>query len=151
MFLLAVIEDKLRTLPDQFARDSEAVLLDQIDIKFANKVLVDVGLCITLFDFLEVGDPYIYPAEGSAHQRVKFRMVVFRPFVGEVRAGCCFCCCVAVCVAHRLLSTQILVGRISSSSKSGLWVSLEFFDEVFIPAHLLQSPSVWREDKALWV
>ena len=85
MFLLAVIEDKLRTLPDQFARDSEAVLLDQIDIKFANKVLVDVGLCITLFDFLEVGDPYIYPAEGSAHQRVKFRMVVFRPFVGEVR------------------------------------------------------------------
>ena len=64
---------------------SEAVLLDQIDIMFANKVLVDVGLCITLFDFLEVGDPYIYPAEGSAHQRVKFRMVVFRPFVGEVR------------------------------------------------------------------
>ena len=85
MFLLAVIEDKLKTLPDQFERDSDAVLLDQIDIKFANKVLVDVGLCITLFDFLEVGDPYIYPAEGSAHQHVRFRMVVFRPFAGEVR------------------------------------------------------------------
>ena len=84
MFLLAVIEDKLKTLPDQFERDSDAVLLDQIDIKFANKVLVDVGLCITLFDFLEVGDPYIYPAEGSAHQHVRFRMVVFRPFAGEV-------------------------------------------------------------------
>ena len=61
------------------------VLLDQIDIKFANKVILDVGLCISLFDFLEIGDPYVYPAEGSAHQRVMFRMVVFRPFAGEVR------------------------------------------------------------------
>jgi DNA-directed RNA polymerase III subunit RPC8 len=84
MFLLAVIEDTLKTLPDQFERDSGEVLLEQIDLKFANKVLVDVGLCITLFDFIDVGDPFIYPAEGSAHQRVKFRMVVFRPFAGEV-------------------------------------------------------------------
>jgi DNA-directed RNA polymerase III subunit RPC8 len=58
--------------------------LDQIDIKFSNKVILDVGLCISLFDFIEVGDPFVYPAEGSAHQRVKFRMVVFRPFAGEV-------------------------------------------------------------------
>lgn len=58
--------------------------MDQIDIKFANKIILDVGLCISLFDFLEIGDPYVYPAEGSAHQRVKFRMVVFRPFAGEV-------------------------------------------------------------------
>lgn len=59
-------------------------MLDQIDIKFANKVILEVGLCISLFDFQEIGDPYVYPAEGSAHQRVKFRMIVFRPFAGEV-------------------------------------------------------------------
>jgi DNA-directed RNA polymerase III subunit RPC8 len=61
------------------------VLIEQIDAKFANKVLLDVGLCITHFDFLEIEDPYVYPAEGCAHQRVKFRMVVFRPFAGEVK------------------------------------------------------------------
>ena len=60
------------------------VLLDQIDIKFSNKVILEVGLCISLFDSQEIGDPYVYPAEGSAHQRVKFRIVVFRPFAGEV-------------------------------------------------------------------
>jgi DNA-directed RNA polymerase III subunit RPC8 len=65
--------------------------------------LVDVGLCICFYDFIEVGDPYIYPAEGSAHQKVKFRLgmssqmlknyllnifvVVFRPFIGEIIAG----------------------------------------------------------------
>ena len=112
MFLLAVIVDKLKTHPDEFDRDPtevnmssiflrpvhlshmhvlanvnllfHQVLLDQIDIKFSNKVILEVGLCISLFDFQEIGDPYVYPAEGSAHQRVKFRMVVFRPFAGEV-------------------------------------------------------------------
>jgi len=38
------------------------------------KILVDVGLCICFYDFVEVGDPYIYPAEGAAHQLVKFRI-----------------------------------------------------------------------------
>lgn len=79
------------------------------------QVLIDVGLCISFYDLLEVDDPYIYPAEGSAHQRVKFRLgivyyllfnvyfifciyflsncgmygilVVFRPFIGEVLTG----------------------------------------------------------------
>lgn len=64
-------------------------MLEQIDMKFANKIILEVGLCISVFDFLEVGDPYVYPAEGSAHQRVKFRLVVFRPFAGEVYNRTC--------------------------------------------------------------
>ena len=44
-----------------------------------------------------------------------------------------------------------MVGRISSSHKDGLWVSLEFFDEVFIPSYLLQQPSEWREETSSWV
>ena len=44
-----------------------------------------------------------------------------------------------------------MVGRIASSYKDGLWVSLEFFDEVFIPSYLLQQPSEWREETSSWV
>ncbi len=76
------------------------VLTEQIELKYCNKVLVDAGLCISFYDFLEVGDPYIYPAEGATHQSVKFRLVVFRPFSGE-----------------------IVVGRIVGSDKDGLRVS----------------------------
>lgn len=89
MFVLTIIEDKIKTTPDQFDQDLTDVLLKQIEMKFCNKVwfhpkriiiliyiqiLVDVGLCICFYDFIEVGDPYIYPAEGSAHQKVKFRL-----------------------------------------------------------------------------
>jgi len=128
MFVLAVVLDTIRTIPENFNRDSKEVIIEQIEIKFANKVLADVGLCICFYDFVEVGDPYVYPGEGSAHQRVKFRLVVFRPFVGE-----------------------ILVGKLISSSTEGIKVSLDFFDDVFIPAHLLQSPSEYRGDRGLWV
>jgi DNA-directed RNA polymerase III subunit RPC8 len=46
----------------------------------------------------------------------EFRMTVFRPFVGEV-----------------------LSGRIMAATHNGIRISLEFFDDIFIPAHLIFS------------
>jgi|SRR5277367_5981863 DNA-directed RNA polymerase III subunit RPC8 len=46
----------------------------------------------------------------------EFRMTVFRPFVGEV-----------------------LSGRIMAATHRGIRISLEFFDDIFIPEHLLFS------------
>ena len=48
------------------------------------QVLIDVGLCISFYDLLEVDDPYIYPAEGSAHQRVKFRLGIVNDLMFNV-------------------------------------------------------------------
>ena len=66
------------------------------------------------------GDPYVYPSEGSAHQLVKFRLVVFRPSPSE-----------------------ILIGKVLSCSIEGLLVSMDFFDNIIIPSNLLQSPSIF--------
>jgi RNA polymerase III subunit Rpc25 len=44
-----------------------------------------------------------------------------------------------------------LVGRIASSNKEGIKVSLEFFEDVFIPSYLLQTPSEFREETSTWV
>jgi len=44
----------------------------------------------------------------------EFRMTVFRPFVGEV-----------------------LTGRIMAATHRGIRISLEFFDDIFIPGHLI--------------
>jgi len=127
MYVLAVVEDKLKTLPGQFEGDAAEVLIEQIEIKYTNKVLVGVGLCVSFYDFLDIGDPYVYPAEGSSHQLVKFRIVVFRPFVGEV-----------------------LTGKLTSSSRSGIHVSLGFFEDIVIPQNLLPQPSIYDVNKNIW-
>lgn len=34
--------------------------------------------------------------------------------------------------------------------REGVWVSLGFFDDVFVPGHALQQPSVFDEAEGLW-
>jgi len=59
---------------------------------------------------------------------VEFRLVVFRPFVGE-----------------------ILTGTILASDEKGLQLSMGFFDEVHVPNTRLQKPCSWSADEKLWV
>ena len=70
----------------------------------------------------------ILPGDGASHTRVKFRMLVFRPEMEEV-----------------------LTGKIKSCSKEGVHVSLEFFDDILIPAESLQHPSRFDETESVWV
>jgi DNA-directed RNA polymerase III subunit RPC8 len=97
-------------------------------MKYANRVIPDVGLCIYLHDFKMVEDAIIYPAEGGAHHRVVCRVVVFRPFVGE-----------------------IAIGTIVESNEKGIRVSLDFFDEIIIPHELLLQPAKFDQKAKLWV
>lgn len=127
MFVLVVVEDKIKVQPDQFDQDLLTVLEDQIEIKYVNKVLPDSGLCISLYDFVEIGDPYIYPAEGSSHQQVKFRLVVFKPFLGEV-----------------------IVGNIIESNSNRIRVSLGFFHDIIIPSNHMQNPCIFDTKTQLW-
>jgi len=127
MFVLAVIEDKLKTLPEQFDRDSHDVLIEQIDKKYANKVILEVGLCVAFYDFLDVQDAYVYPAEGSCHQVVRFRLIVYRPFVGEV-----------------------LQGEVAHSDADGIRVSMGFFEDILVPARSLRQPASFNPTKAQW-
>ena len=55
-------------------------------------------------------------------------MIFFRPFLGE-----------------------IIIGKILSVSDKGIKVSLGFFDDIYIPSYLLQSPSKYVPEKSQWV
>ena len=103
------------------------MLKEQIEIKYANRVLIHVGLCVSFYDFISIGDPYLYPSEGSAIQIVRFRMIVFKPFVGE-----------------------IITGKLVSSNREGLKISVEFFEDILIPSALLQAPCVYNPVDGLW-
>lgn len=54
---------------------------------FLDKVIPDVGLVVTLYDVLDVGQGTVYHSNGGAHYKVRFSVVAFRPFIGEVLTG----------------------------------------------------------------
>ncbi|XP_064406557.1 DNA-directed RNA polymerase III subunit RPC8-like [Halichondria panicea] len=128
MFILAELQDVVRIEPRWFSKDTGQEIADELNRKFANKVLHNVGLCIVLHDITHVGDAYIFPGDGASHTKVRFRFVVFRPFVNEV-----------------------LLGKIRSCSQDGVRVSLGFFDDILIPYHSLQHPNRFDPKEQLWV
>lgn len=90
--------------------------------------MLNVGLCIALYDILGLEESFIFPGDGASHTRVRFRYVVFRPFVEE-----------------------IITGKIRSCSREGVHVTLGFFDDILIPPTSLQHPSKFNETEQAWV
>ncbi len=128
MYFLAEIRDIVHVKPWQFDEDLKTVIENELNKKYANKVVFELGLCIALFDIIKIEDSYVFPGDGSSHTRVTFRFVVFRPFIDEV-----------------------LVGKVKSCSKEGVYVTMKFFDDIFIPAANLMKPYKFDEREQLFM
>lgn len=72
MFILVNLKDRIRILPENFNIPIEDAISQELNERFSNKVIINVGLCITLFDILETKDSFIYQGDGSAHSDGKF-------------------------------------------------------------------------------
>ncbi|RPB02305.1 hypothetical protein L873DRAFT_449717 [Choiromyces venosus 120613-1] len=127
MFILTTFTDLLHLPPPTFTHPTATALEDQINAKYANKVVHNIGLCISLFDLSKVSEGMI-GQDGGAHANVEFRMIVFRPFKGEV-----------------------LTGRISSATAAGVKVRTDFFDEVFVPAGGLFDGCLFDGKEQVWI
>jgi DNA-directed RNA polymerase III subunit RPC8 len=103
------------------------VLIEQIETKYLNKIILHAGLGVAFYDFISIGDPYLYPGEGACVQLVKFRLCVFRPFIGEV-----------------------LSAKIVSSNKDGLKLTMGFFDDITIASSVLQHPCEYIASSGQW-
>lgn len=53
--------------PQDFSKSTVDALEDQINTKYANKVVYNVGLCICLWDILKVSEGMVGHGSGSAH------------------------------------------------------------------------------------
>ena len=110
MFLLVERKDIIVVQPEYFGDNLEDVIKFLINEKYSNNILQDVGLVVSLYDILQIEESQIYQGEGSAYTMVKFRLLVFGPFVGEV-----------------------LQGTIYKQDEEGVVVTLyPFFDHVYI-------------------
>ncbi|XP_027212786.1 DNA-directed RNA polymerase III subunit RPC8 [Penaeus vannamei] len=128
MFQLAEIRHMVRIPPWLFGQTLNDAVVEELNRKLANKVVLNVGLCIALFDVTSLGDSYIFPGDGASHTRVTFRYVVFRPFMEE-----------------------ILEGTIKSADADGLQVSLGFYEDVYIRRDAMMTNSHFDETDGTWV
>lgn len=127
MFVLSTFQDTIRVPASQLGKPIEDELTDILNARLANKVVHNVGLVICLKDIIDVGESHLHDGDGAIFTKCTFRMIVFRPQIGEV-----------VC------------GTLRSSSREGLKVSLDFFDCIEIPPKLLNETSRFDESDQTW-
>ena len=104
MFQVARIEDaNVKILPENLGKPRLEAITQEIESLYMDKVIKDLGLVVTLYEIVSIEGGTVYPGEGSAHFHVVFRVVVFRPFIGEV-----------------------LEGKLKRADRKGLYVSVGF-------------------------
>jgi len=127
MFVLATLKDTVKILPHNLGKDFSVMLINQLNRQLANYVIPNVGLCITFYEFKNIGQSFLLTGDASTHTPVAFRYVIFQPFVGE-----------------------ILEGVISRSNSEGVTISMNFFHDIFVPTDKLPSPSKFHDSIQLW-
>ncbi|KFY41487.1 hypothetical protein V495_04911 [Pseudogymnoascus sp. VKM F-4514 (FW-929)] len=78
MFILTKISDLVQITPEDFSKPSKQAIEDNINAKYANKVIQKIGLCICLYDLLTSSEGLIGHGTGLVNVNVEFRLVVFR-------------------------------------------------------------------------
>ena len=66
MFSLAVLSDSVRVHPKSLQNSLLTAINEVLNGRFCNRVIGDVGLGISVYDVLEVDDPYVHPGESHA-------------------------------------------------------------------------------------
>ncbi|PQP98141.1 DNA-directed RNA polymerase III subunit RPC8 [Prunus yedoensis var. nudiflora] len=127
MFYLSRIEHTLRLPPHLLSLRLEDAVRGELEKLFLDKVIANLGLCISVHSIQSIKDALSYL------MMVEFTLIMFRPFVGE-----------------------IIVAKLKESTANGLRLSLEFFDDIYVPVHLLPVPShsvpdPGKRDRVVWI
>lgn len=124
MFLLYTISAKIDCEPERVSTNFRESILTKIDEIYSGKILKSEGVCITVYD-MEILETLL--KEGIFQAQVSMRMIIFKPFTGEV-----------------------LTGKISNSTPEGIEVDL-IFCSAFIPAAFLNETSSFDELEGVFV
>ncbi|KAK0703613.1 RNA polymerase III subunit Rpc25-domain-containing protein [Lasiosphaeria miniovina] len=128
MFVLTKIADLVQIAPNDFGKSSLTAIEDNINAKYANKVVQKLGLFICLWDILWTSEGLIGHGTGLVNVNVEFRMVVFRPF-----------------------NSEVMVARIASQSREGIHLATDFFHDIFVPYSELPDGTEFEPADGLWV
>mmetsp|Transcript_20684 Transcript_20684/g.47469 ORF Transcript_20684/g.47469 Transcript_20684/m.47469 type:complete len:103 (+) Transcript_20684:119-427(+) len=93
MFTLVLIDDDIPIKPTDLRNELLIQLKKEIQCKYVDRVLPEVGLCIEFYDFVRIKDAPIYPGDGKLacgepYVKVEFHLIIFRPMIDEWLVGC---------------------------------------------------------------
>ncbi|KAL7663154.1 DNA-directed RNA polymerase subunit [[Candida] zeylanoides] len=128
MFVLTEISDLVRIPPHTFNVPIEECIDNELSKKYANKVVANLGLAVSVWDVLDIKDGLLKPGDGAAFVEVRFRCVVWKPFIGE-----------------------ILTGWVEDCTQDGIKVRMEFFSDIFIPGNYFFENCTFRPQDRAWV
>ncbi|KAI1617533.1 DNA-directed RNA polymerase III subunit C25 [Exophiala viscosa] len=130
MFILTTFDDLVQIPPHGFRNNqiTRNDLEDRINEKYSNKIVQKVGLCICMYDLLTASDGLIGNGTGNANVNVQFRMIVFRPFKGE-----------------------IITGTVQKCTSTGIRITTQFFDDIFVPHTMLFEGCEFDDTEKTWV
>ncbi|GLU03619.1 hypothetical protein SLE2022_208080 [Rubroshorea leprosula] len=104
MFYLSLIEHTLRLPPHLLNVPLDEALKMELERLFLDKVIANLGLCISVYDIQSIKGGFIFFGDGASTYTVEFRLTMFCPFVGE-----------------------IILAKLKESDANGLRLSLGFF------------------------
>jgi DNA-directed RNA polymerase subunit E'/Rpb7 len=87
MFVLSTLEADVKVQPRDLNKPPLEAVTEVLEEQYLDKAVADLGLVTTIYDVLDIQGGHIYPNDGAAYFKAKFRLVIFRPFVGEVLVG----------------------------------------------------------------
>ncbi|EEQ39251.1 putative DNA-directed RNA polymerase III subunit [Clavispora lusitaniae] len=128
MFILSELSDLIRVPPSSFNIPVHHVLKDELHKKYSNKVISNLGLAVSVWDISDIKDGLLKPGDGGAYVEVRFRIIVWKPFVGE-----------------------ILTGWVADCSAEGIKVRMGFFDDIFIPKDYIFESCTFSPAEKAWV
>jgi hypothetical protein len=67
MFILVRMRDAIPIPASELDKPRPQAVANQIEEKYSNRVLIDIGLCICLFEICELGDSLMYQSDSAVH------------------------------------------------------------------------------------
>ena len=69
MFTLVELNDTVQIPANMFNIPIDQAITEQLNRKIANRVMIDVGLGICLFDILNIQESFIYHGDAETHTK----------------------------------------------------------------------------------
>lgn len=130
MFQIVALSDgAVKIAPVNLGKSTLEAVTQELESLYVDKVLAECGgLCVTLYSITNISGGTVLAGEGCVCFEVTFKVVLFKPFAGEV-----------------------IEGTLLSADAHGAHVSIGFFKDIFVPPTNMQAPSEYDDDSKVWM
>lgn len=119
------LADVIQIHPSDFGKPHARAIEDFINTKYADKVIHKVGLCLGFHSIISASEGQIGHGTGMVNINVDFRIVIYRPFRGEI----------------------ILATITHSDARKGIFLSQDFHEDIVVPPETLFESTEWGQDE----